>query len=351
MAFDRPRLLPAAVALAALGWATLSLPARQASSEPPPVVAAHDPLANRPPAGPTPAASDPRRLVARLVTKAPWGSSPGSLGHEIPAEGNPQGPMSFAVDAAGRIHALDTVNARVTILESGRPGRAVPLPSDTIDDLELLPDGYLALDRHIARSIHVLNGKGQERGRIDLSGPGVPHTGLVTALFTRGDEVWAEVEHTRLVHVADTHGQPTSHRAAVPGRFTADGRGLLSAARVLPSSIRVVTRTPSLQERELAAPTFPLPVARITALESTPDGGVMVGVILHRDRTEAPYDTLEARHLLLGLGADGSERWRAELPVDEGPEEKLREVRLGGDGALYGMVFRKDGVEFWQVKP
>jgi hypothetical protein len=260
--------------------------------------------------------------------------------------------MSFAVDAGGVIHALDTVNGRVTTLAEGKTSRAIPLPSDTIDDLDLLDDGgYLALDRHIARAVHVLSPEGKERGRIELRGAEIPEPGLVTALFARPDGVWVEVEHRRLVRVGDAAGLPVLERAVVAGRFAADGKGTLVASRLPPDRVRVLRLTPSLEGRPLAEPTFPLPVAMITALEGLPGGGAALAVILHRDSAAPPHATEEARHLLVGLGPGGDEQWRAELPPDEGPEENLRPVRLGRDGALYGMVFRGVGVEFWKVQP
>ena len=35
------------------------------------------------------------------------------VGRDRPKEGNPEGPMSFAVDGRGRMHVLDQVNGRV----------------------------------------------------------------------------------------------------------------------------------------------------------------------------------------------------------------------------------------------
>lgn len=341
------RLLAPLVAVAGLAallprWAS-SEPI-QASTERQPSV----PVAS-PPAAPSPALA--ARRDARRVVAVPWGTQAGALGHEVPAEGAPQGPMSFAVDASGKIHALDTVNGRITILDPGRPARSVPLPSVTIDDLDLTEDGgYVVVDRHVGKVVHFLSAQGKERGRVELVGEGVPQPGLVTALFARGDGVWVEVEHRRLVRVADRHGAAAERRAVVPGRFTADGKGLLAAARQ-GATARVTALSPSLQARTLGEVSFPLPVAVLTALEGQQDGGVIVGAVLHRDEDTAPFRTAEVRHLVVGLGPDGAERWRSELPVDEGPEENLRPVRLGLDGALYGMVFRKEGVEFWKVTP
>lgn len=343
------RSLAVALGCAAVAAASWLWP-RQASSDEPVVQA--DPARQAPPLRSPPAAPPgPERREPRRVAALRWGSGEGALGHEIPEEGAPQGPMTFAVDGASRIHALDTVNGRVVVIEGGRAARSAPLPSLTIDDLEVLDDGgYLALDRHIGKAVHVLTAAGVERGRVELEGPEIPHPGLVTALFHRADGIWVEIEHRRLVRVGDAAGLPVLERAVVAGRFDAAGQGTLAASRVPPASVRVLAITPSLQARTLAEPSFALPVAIITALEPL-DGGVALGVLLHRDSMEPPYKTEEVRHLLVGLDAGGAERWRAELPADEGPEENGRPVRLGRDGALYGMVFRRDGVEFWKVTP
>lgn len=338
----RPRLLPAALAAGAALLVTLAL--RSAVSTPARV---DEPL--RPLADPAPGA--PARVQPRLAARAPWGGGPGALGRELPAEGAPLGPMSFAVDAQGAVHALDTVNGRVVVLGQAGAPRAVPLPSLTIDDLELLDDGgYVALDRHTSQSLHFLDREGRETGRVALRGDGLPEPGLATALFVRADGVWVEVEHQRLVRVATREGQAVVDRGTVPGRFLSDHRGTASAARQ-GASLRLTTRTPSLRERLLAAPTFALPVALITGLEARPGGGLVAGVELRQDRPEAPYDTLKVQPMLLEVDGEGVERWRAEVPPDEGPEENFRPVRLGRDGAVYAMVFRREGVEFWQVRP
>lgn len=344
-----PRSLSLALVGGAVAAAALALWPRLASSDAP--VQADRSTRNRP-AAPPPSAPEIERREARLFTTLAWGSGPRALGHEIPGEGSPQGPMSFAVDAKGHLHALDTVNGRVLVLEGDGPGRSVPLPSDTIEDLDVTAEGgYLALDRHIAKCVHVLTPTGKERGRIELVGPEIPYAGLITALFARRDGVWVEVEHQKLVRVGDENGLPLVERSVVAGRFTADGKGTLMARRVPPTSVQIRAITPSLQATTLAQPSFALPVAHLTALEPLEQGGLVLGAILHRDRVESPYTTEEVRHLLVGIDARGVERWRAELPADEGPEENLRPVRLGRDGSLYGMIFRKTGVEFWKVTP
>lgn len=294
--------------------------------------------------------SKPERREAIRVASLSWGSGPHSLGHEIPQEGSPQGPMSFTVDTRGVIHALDTVNARILLVGGDDPGRSVPLPSETIDDLEVLSDGgYLALDRHITQCIHILTISGKERGRINLNHPDLPYPGLITAIFSRKDGIWIEVEHQKLFHVGDQEGLPIMDRNAIVGRFLRDGSGTLLAKRIPPTGVQIRTLSPSLQTTMLTESSFPLPVANLTALEPLENGGVALGVVLHRDSMEQPYKTEEVRQILVGFDARGVERWRAEFPEDEGPEENLRPVRLGQDGALYGMVFRSAGVEFWKV--
>jgi len=59
---------------------------------------------------------------------APWGGQLGQLGRDRPAEGNPEGPMSFAVDGKGRGLVLDRVNSRLVRYGAyGKPEAALPI--------------------------------------------------------------------------------------------------------------------------------------------------------------------------------------------------------------------------------
>lgn len=288
---------------------------------------------------------------ARLVLTARWGSGAGELGHEAPAEGAPVGPMSFAVDDRGHVHVLDTVNQRIVVFDGDKRTRQIKLPSAAVDDLALTTDGYLVVDRHVDKQVHAVGRDGRVTKSVALAGKNVPSTGLVSALFSRDDGVWVELEHSRLVRVAGPSLEADEARPMVPGRFTRDGKALLSARRLLPDGLRVSQRAPGLQERVIAEPRFSAGVSVLTALEQGASGVVLVGVELRQDEEVAPYRAAHLEHLLLGFGADGAELFRAKVPMSEVPEEVLRPVRLGDDGVLYAMVFRREGVEIYGVQP
>jgi hypothetical protein len=178
-----------------------------------------------------------------LVFFAPWGSGEGRLGRRVAEESDPEGPMGFFVDDAGRAAVLDQVNSRVVLFSDGKQIKEIGLPADTYQDLQLDEDGNLVvLDRLAQRSVDLFDSEGRQISHVQLEGSGVPEGGGTTAVFLRDDGVWVEVEHTSLVRVADARGRPDPDRPQVNGRFSADGAWLLSAAKEGRQSAVVLAR-------------------------------------------------------------------------------------------------------------
>ncbi len=139
--------------------------------------------------------------------KLEWGTANNQLGHRRPQEGSPEGPMSFEVDASGRVFVLDQVNSRIQVFQDGRAPRSIPLPSDTFCDIAADEDGRLAvLDRQAGDELLILDESGRVESQLQLSGKEIPEGGLVTALFSRTDGTWVEVNNEKLVRVADEDG-------------------------------------------------------------------------------------------------------------------------------------------------
>lgn len=280
-----------------------------------------------------------------VVAEAAWGRGPQDLGRRGGAESSPEGPMSFDVDERGRAVVLDQVNRRLQRFEAGAAVGSVPLPADTYQDMALGAQGRVALlDRFGTSSVTIVDETGSVSSQVPLVGSGVPDGGSVTGLFQREDGTWVEVGHAELVRVATADGHPDVSRPMASGRFSADGSGLLRAARS-GSHGAVVTRTPARGAPELFATVpFELPVHHLTALDSEPSGRVLLGASLVEEEPVAPYDVLDEAEAIVLLDGRGNELRRWLLPATAGPEETFRAVRFGRDGAVYCMQLTPFGV-------
>lgn len=305
------------------------------------------------PAGPTSApASRTAGPRVEIAFRAPWGSGPAELGHSRPQEGNPEGPMSFAVDRDGRVLVLDEVNSRVQVFAGGKAAKSVPLPADTFQDIDLGPRGDLVLLDWLARQSVVYAGtNGAIAGEVALAGAGVPEGGGVTGLFQRDDGTWVEVEHRDLVRVADASGRADPHRPTMPGRPSGDGRAFLRAALDGREAAVVLRRARDAADfAPLARVPFPAPILHLTALESDSRGRVFLAASLLRRSADEGSRPDEAEQLVI-LGPDGSELGRVMLPPRQGPEESYRPVRLGADGNVYQMSWDEHGVTMRRILP
>jgi hypothetical protein len=261
--------------------------------------------------------------------------------------------MSFAIDGRGRAYVLDQVNRRIQILESGKVVRSIPLPGDTFQDLTIDDNGRpTLLDRFREDAVVFLDATGKSSGQVKLSGLEIPEGGLVTGLFSRSDGTWAEVEHERLVRIADAQGRPEEPRSSVPGRFSLDGRSLLTALRegshaavVLARPADDPGRTPDL----FARVEFPLPVLQLCALESDRLGRVFLGASLARFEEREPYAVLEEAEVVVILQPDGREAGRVVFPARSMPEEQFRPILVTPDGVIYQLGFTPYGIELRRV--
>jgi len=261
--------------------------------------------------------------------------------------------MGFVVDDEGRAAVLDQVNSRVVLFSDGKQIKEIGLPAGTYQDLQLDEDGNLAvLDRLAQRSVDLFDSRGRQIGRVQLEGSGVPEGGGTTALFLRDDGVWVEVEHTRLVRVADVRGRPDPDRPQVTGRFSADGAWLLSAAKEGRQSAVVLIRpadSPGDLPRLLSRVGFSLPVLHLLALESDTAGRVLLAAHLARFEEQAPFGVVEERVEAVLLGPDGVEMDRIRLEAPRGALDQFRTLRLSPDGILYHLYYDESGVSLRRV--
>jgi len=306
------------------------------------------------------AAPDADGLTVSEVLRVPWGSAVGNLGRRVPDEGNPACPAALAADAQGHLWVLDQVNARVQVFapRGGRP-KVLPLPGDSFQDLA--PDGrggVVALDRLVAASLAFVRADGRLDHEVPVEGPGVPTGGGVTALFRHADGWWVEYDHARIVRVASPDGSPDTSRPGLQGRLSADASMLFSAA-IGRGGVAITSRagrSPPGPERPFARVAFEVPRglrARTTVLALEPDarGGVWLAAEVASESASAPFAPGPARVEVRRFGAGGVPAGTAHLPVQDGPDETLRPVRLGDDGALYQLACDTAGAVVRRVAP
>ncbi len=294
---------------------------------------------------PAPAVSASARAEVRaghqrgdVLIAAKWGGGKGELGLSRPAEGNPEAPMSFAMDSQGRAWVLDQVNGRLvsygpdgSVLGEQRLEQRVP------QDVAISPQGTLAvLDRLGDKTVALIGPDGSPKGTLPLEGKGIADTGEVTGVFLDGDDVYAEVEHGTLVDIGKTDGTPSEDRSELPGRPSRDGRLLLNAGITQASEGRMWV---SATRRKPIAPQF--------TREFHLAGEIMYLMLLDSDRVGTIY--VAALHIPVPQAAPsvtlmcleperGEPLGTVELPANTSADETFREMTvLDGGGVVYAV--------------
>lgn len=354
-------IIASAAAVAAVAWLALRAPENAADGQPRSATESMDTQASAPPQAlkpsPVPAvevANAPMRAASQdrgeVVLRAAWGDGPGQLGHRQPAEGEAEGPMSFAVDASRQIHVLDQVNSRVELFEQGGKSRSIPVARPSFQDIASDgKGGWILLDRLVSPAIAFVAQDGTTR-EVALVGPGIEEGAAVTALVPRGDGVWVEVEHSDLVRVADSNGAADPSRPHAAGRFSADGTVNLRAELSGPGSVSVMSQPAgleSLSPNRALNVSFSEPVLNIATLETdSSKRTILVATLapaLSQERRFGSGKGIEHLEAVV-LGTSGTEVDRFSMPKGKGSEEQFRPVTMGADGALYQMTCDDEGL-------
>ena len=316
-----------------------------AASRAPVVVA---PLANAPSseadAGPSSgaeSASVPPPAEGRVVATFGWGSGARELGRHRPAEGNPEAPMSVAVDAKGTTWVLDQVNKRVLRVDrDGRPVPTINVPLQAAQDVAIARNGVAAvMDRLVDKSVVLIGADGKVVGELPLIGKGMTEGGASTGVFIEGeDSVVVERTHGDSVRIGTTAGVKDSTRAELPGRPSRDRQAYLTAMLTHPET-GVVTLTVidaiSHGHRFTREYTLGSTVRSLTMLDTDLNGVVYLGAQL----------TDTAGTVLCIDAHKGEVIGSVHLPANASADETFRELAVSDTGEILMLVRTEESAE------
>lgn len=279
---------------------------------------------------------------AEMVLSLGEGAGARDVGFLRPDEASPEGPMSFAVGAAGDVFVLDQVNARILVLPREGAPHSIPLPRATFQDLAPDAGGFALLDRLAAGTIVRVDAAGKVRGEFTAARSGAPDPATAAALLVRPDGFWLAYGGGWLGRVADADGRPGDARA-MPGVPAPDGRHVRATLARDRRSVHVVAYPPRGRPRRLATVPMEKEAAQVDAIEVGADGRVYLAVRLAADVPSA------AQEQVVVLGGSGREETRVAVQMPERPEERLRVARLGEDGNFYVLATSEGGLVLWRV--
>ncbi len=283
---------------------------------------------------------DPKPIAPAVAN---WGSGKGDVARDVPDEGAPESVRSFAVDDAGSVYLLDTLNSRIAVYKSGIASAPVPLPKGLFDDIALLPSGGYALLDNAKRVITYLDAEGTITGDTPLQPLGVPAS-RVTALDVT-DAVWVEVDGEYSVKVASSEGKTTAPEAAPATLLLKDFHYSLQRKT---SELTTLYRSPAAggARKALGQVDFGQSAFEWRLFASDDADELRVLARVGKSPGEAGETVLH-----ITLGTDGVEKSRDKLSGNDGVEEAFRFARSAPNGKLYWMRFTPNGVRVEEVKP
>lgn len=277
-----------------------------------------------------------------------YGTKDGQLGRDKPTEGNPEGPMSFAVAKDG-MYVLDQVNERVLRVDAKGKITGRFAASRTTQDVAVAKDGTVAMfDRHGKKSVSLFDPTGRPIGELPIAGPGIAQTGTSTGVFIDGKEVYAEREHGALIHLGSIDGT-VGDRKELSGRPSKDGTYLAGAWRA-PEAARGFLYSAfdraknQLRFNRSHVPSFP--VAQIALLDTDLRGRMYVGVQAE-DANGAPKSEVS---VYCFDGQDGKPSGRATYRVSEIADESFKDAVVTDDGDIVYQYRDEAGVHFAQTR-
>lgn len=218
----------------------------------------------------------------------------------------------------------------------GKRVRTIPIPGQTFSDLELMPDGRLALMHNLVRKeIVLVNQKGQVQWTIPLARADVPDPAAISGIYYRAEGswpgLWAELENAFIL-LAGPDGRAGEETRFMPGLLTRNGRRLLKAEIVGEKRLLVRRSDEDLRTWAGHEIVFDLPLGIVYGLWEDADGNLYLAANIFDEKNEANEAVV--------LGPDGKERGRITMALSSGSHEVLKPVRVAPGGFVYQLVIQ-----------
>jgi Cys-rich repeat protein len=286
------------------------------------------------------------------VVDAAWGDGPEDLGHLVPDEASPEGPASFVVADDGTIHILDQLNRRIQVFDAaGTFNKTISISESTFSDIDLgQNDQLVLLDLWRNKAVVFIDQWGQQTGSVELVGDKISRSNEVFCLYSHADGVWVDTDGS-LVRISDAASQPDPNRPVVGGRFSHDGKHLLTANKIGAITVTVTRKGVGQGSIDHFSAHFDIPVLYPTLIASDASGNIYLGVTLLEDNVEPPYTLEQSREEVVVFNANGVETRRLTLPISAGMEEVTRSIRVAGNGAVFQLVLGVNGATVRRYDP
>jgi hypothetical protein len=302
----------------------------------------------------TPAGEGAEKPLGVAVVRASFGSGPDELGHRVPQEAMPEGPMSFALGSNDEIYVLDQLNSRVQVFKNKSRIRTISIPDNNesyFKDIALTKDGKIVLlDPLLKKRVYMLDAQGTVLKDLPLAGKYIPDAGPgweleVSGVYCREDGmwdgIWVEVGNGS-VRIADLAGTPDPNRVSVMGELTYSGKRLTKVEII--GQVTAVVHVSEENKGNLWKD-FPLIFdVPVTSIE------------WHSDQADNLYLVaffLEPRYAFATviLDSGGNEKKRINMNAGGVPGGPFHPFRVSPDGKIFQMDLDDKGLAVWRYDP
>jgi len=276
------------------------------------------------------------------VVKVKIGNGPENIGAISPPEAEAIGPMSFTISDEGEIYILDQLNSRIQVyLDGKRTGTIkIPVKPEGIMDIELLPDGKIALlDNTMEKSLFIIDRLGKLINTILLEGQLLAYAPEATEINVVREGkfagVWVRV-NGHSVKLADADGK-TATRVSVPGKLTFNSERLLDAkilGDITISLMRSEKGSLSMWEPELTVE-FDMFVIHFGGPWDDRSGNIYLSAFME-DSDEQGKSTYS--NVMVLFSSAMKETCRIKLAVQKALYEIFHPVKVSPEGKIYQMI-------------
>jgi len=276
------------------------------------------------------------------VVRVKIGNGPENIGAISPPEAEAIGPMSFTISDKGEIYILDQLNSRIQVYRDGKRTETIKIPvkPEGIMDIELLPDGKIALlDNTMEKSLFIIENQGKLINTIPLEGQLIAYAPEATEInmvregkFTG---VWVRV-NGHSVKLADADGK-TAMRVSVPGKLTFNSERLLDAkilGDITISLMRSEKGSLSMWEPELTVE-FDMFIIHFGGPWDDRSGNIYLSAFME-DSDEQGESTYS--NVMVVFSSVMKETGRIKLAVQKASYEIFHPVKVSPDGKIYQMI-------------